>query len=191
MAMCLGCAIPVGLWANQYWLIQIFLSFTITGNFYIAYKLRDMQNIGTSWIFVIVYLGMTLIWTMLNVIGAAKWTGDCNNHVLLAVGYVGFALMQMVTTIMLCTVRQNSLENYKKLPIWIVTFGSLFNLCAFILLVYQSIYLKHSEDDDSEVSRRWRRFIKSMYIVGLIGPILTFIFNFFLISRLNKKTLHD
>ena len=92
---------------------------------------------------------------------------------------------------MLCTVRQNSLENYKKLPIWIVTFGSLFNLCALILLVYQSIYLKHSEDDDSEVSRKWRRFIKSMYIVGLIGPILTFIFNFFLISRLNNKTMRD
>ena len=77
------------------------------------------------------------------------------------------------------------MDNYKKLPIWFMTFGSLFDLCMFVLLVYQNIYLANTDQED--VPSDWTKFIKIAFIVGLCGPILNWIFIFFLITRLNEK----
>ena len=84
--------------------------------------------------------------------------------------------------------RQNSLENFKRLPIWFVTFGSLFQLCMYGLLSYQAIYL-HVKDRE-EVTDKWTTIIKSLYLVGLFGPLMYWIFTYFLISRLNQKMLN-
>ena len=40
--MGIGCMIPLGIWSQQHWLMQMFLSSFIFANFFIAYKLRDM-----------------------------------------------------------------------------------------------------------------------------------------------------
>lgn len=48
------------------------------GNFFIAYKLRDLQMIGTSWIFVVTYFGLTVIWTVLNFVAAIN--NKCTDH---------------------------------------------------------------------------------------------------------------
>ena len=84
---------------------------------------------------------------------------------------------------MLFTVRQNSLQNYARLPIWFVTFGSLFQLCMIILLVYQAIYLASS----GEATVNFDKIIKILYLLGLFGPILNWFFIYFLITRLNDK----
>ena len=132
--MAIGSAISIGIWTDQHWLVQLLLAFIIIANFFMAYKLRDMQNIGTSWIFVLIYLLSLLISTIVNFIAAVD--PDCTNHKLLASGLMMFVILQSVTVIMLFTVRQNSLDNYKKLPIWFLTFGQLFQLSMLSLLVY-------------------------------------------------------
>lgn len=68
--MAIGCAIPFGIWFEQHWILQILLAFIVLGNLFIAYKLRDMQNIGTSWHLVLFVLGALLVFTILNFIGA-------------------------------------------------------------------------------------------------------------------------
>ena len=148
-----------------------------------AYKLRDMQNIGTSWLFVAVYMVSLLGSTIVNFVAAVE--PHCTNHKLLAGGLLIFVILQSITVIMLFTVRQNSLDNYKKLPIWFLTFGSLFQLIMLVLLVYQNIYLAKTEVTD--IPEDWSRYIKIAYCVGLCGPILNWIFIFFLITRLNEK----
>ena len=55
----------------------------------------------------------------------------------------------------------------------------------FVLIVYQNIYL--AKTDIADVPEDWGRNIKISYIIGLCGPILNWIFIFFLISRLNEK----
>ena len=119
--------------------MQILLAFTVLGNLFIAYKLRDMQNMGTNWVFVLIILGTLGVCTVLNVIGAI--ISGCSSHTLLILGDSGYVLIQCLVVLMMCTVRQNSLTNYKRLPVWFVTFGSLFQLCMFSLLLYQQIYL--------------------------------------------------
>ncbi len=84
---------------------------------------------------------------------------------------------------MLFTVRQNSLQNYAKLPVWFITFGSLFQLSMVSLLVYQAIYLSSSD----EINENFDKFMKVLYLVGLFGPILNWFFIYFLITRLNEK----
>ena len=42
ITMAIGCAIPIGIWLEQYWILQILLAFDVLGNLFIAYKLRDM-----------------------------------------------------------------------------------------------------------------------------------------------------
>lgn len=86
---------------------------------------------------------------------------------------------------MLFTVRQNSLPNYRRLPIWFVTVGSLFQLAMMVLLVYQSIYM--TQNPYEGFPEFWSNFIKCLYVVGLIGPILNWVFIYFLIARLNEK----
>jgi len=88
---------------------------------------------------------------------------------------------------MLFTVRQNSLQNYARLPVWFVTFGSLFQLSMIILLVYQAIYLSGSD----EPKDNFDNIMKILYLVGLFGPILNWFFIYFLITRLNEKVRHD
>ena len=48
------------------------------GNFFIAYKLRDLQNMGTSWKFVLMYLILLFIFTILNF--AAVFVDECDKH---------------------------------------------------------------------------------------------------------------
>ena len=55
----------------------------------------------------------------------------------------------------------------------------------FVLIVYQNIYLAKTETED--IPEDWGRNIKISYIIGLCGPILNWIFIFFLISRLNER----
>ena len=86
---------------------------------------------------------------------------------------------------MLFSVRQNSLENYARLPIWFVTVGSLFLLMMMILLCYQAIYLETTPVKD--IKDNWRTIIKALYCVGLISPILNYCFIYFLITRMNEK----
>ena len=101
--MALGCAIPLGIWTDQHWLTQVFLSFMLMGNFFMAYKLRDMQNIGTSWVFVLVYALQLTVWVMLNIIGAALTS--CSRHTVQAWGFSGCLISQLVTVVMLFTMR--------------------------------------------------------------------------------------
>ena len=142
---------------------------------------------GTSWVFVVLHAVCTLASTLINIVAAAK--GACANHTLQAVGFSGLGLMQAFTVIMLCTVRQNSLNNYKRLPIWFVTVGSLFLLSMLALLIYQSVYMSTHEPE--QVGRDWSKYIKSLYVVGLCGPLLLWIFIYFLISRLNEKVKYE
>ena len=55
----------------------------------------------------------------------------------------------------------------------------------FVLIVYQNIYLAKTNIED--IPEDWGRNIKISYIIGLCGPILNWIFIFFLISRLNER----
>ena len=103
IAMSIGCAIPLGIWTDWHWLIQILISFIIFGNFYMAYKLRDMQNIGTSWIFFAVYFIILGGSTSLNLV--ASVASDCTNHKLLAAGQSIFVIHQLINVVMFCTVR--------------------------------------------------------------------------------------
>lgn len=148
-----------------------------------AYKLRAMQQIGTSWIFVLIYLGSLLVCMLLTVIGV--YVADCGDHVIEAIGYIGYTLLQIITVVMLLSMRQNSLENYKRLPIWIVTIGSLFQMSMYGLLSYQAIYLHMT--DEKDVTDKWERIIRSLYLVGIFSPLIYWIFCYFLISRLNEK----
>ena len=66
-----------------------------------------------------------------------------------------------------------------------MTFGSLFQLAMFALLVYQAVHLSLSTDE--VVPDSWSNFIKILYLVGLFGPILNWIFIYFLIVRMNEK----
>ncbi len=158
------------------------------GNFFIAYKLRDLQNMGTSWKFVLVYAVLLLVFTILNF--SAALVDDCNKHGIQAAGYCGYFLCQAVTVIMLFTVRQNSLANYSRLPVWFVTLGSLFQLSMTIILVYQSIYLTKTDNSSGQPAENFGKIIKSLYLVGLFGPILNWFFIYFLITRLNEKVRH-
>ena len=94
------------------------------GNFYIAFKLRDLQNIGTSYKFVFSCLATYCVSAILNLIGA--FTASQTDYVWSICGYLGFTFLQVVTCVLLCSVRQNSLSNYKRLPVWLVTLGALF-----------------------------------------------------------------
>lgn len=163
--------------------MQLLLAFIIFANFFMAYKLRDLQNIGTSWLFVLAYMVFILLGAVVNFIAAVK--PDCTNHKLQAAGLIVFCILQLITVIMLLTVRQNSLDNYKKLPIWFLTFGSLFQLGMLVLLVYQNIYMANL--NESDVPQNWDKFVKIAYCVGICGPLLNWVFIFFLISRLNEK----
>lgn len=124
VVMAFGCSISLGIWLGFDWLVQLEIAFMLLANFFIAYKLRDLQNIGTSWVFVLTYLSTLLVFTILAFSAAVE--AECKNHVLQAVAYSGFLLCQFVTVIMLLTVRQNSLKNYARLPVWFLTIGSLF-----------------------------------------------------------------
>lgn len=62
----------------------------LLANFFIAYKLRDLQNMGTSWMFVIIYIASLLVFTILAF--SAAVVSGCKNHVLQAVAYSGFLL---------------------------------------------------------------------------------------------------
>ena len=55
----------------------------------------------------------------------------------------------------------------------------------FALFVYQNVYLSRNEPDN--VASDWSKYIKALYLVGLCGPILNWIFIFFLVTRLNEK----
>ena len=103
-------------------------------NFFIAYKLRDMQNIGTSWKFVLLYFILTLVWTIINLSGTI--VKECGQPELFATGYAGFIVMQLINIFLIFTARQNSFNNYKRLPIWLVTCGSTSNLFMLILMEY-------------------------------------------------------
>lgn len=181
------CTMPLAIVVDQHWLVQILLSFQLLANFYIVYKLRDLQMIGTSWVFVLVYLVLTLVFMLLSCIGSL--VGECSNRVLMAAGYAGFIALQLINIFILFTLRQNSLANYKRLPIWLVTTGSIANLCLLALLEYQVIFLNDREVTD--VPDNFKRLIKSMYIVGLLGPIMFWIFVYFLIARVNDKVSRD
>ena len=60
-----------------------------------------------------------------------------------------------------------------------------------VLLIYQSIKLAVSNNSDETVSDGWSDFIKALYFVGLCGPMLNWVFIFFLISRLNERVRFD
>jgi len=70
IGMAIGCSVPLAIWFDQHWLVQILISVMLFSNFFMAYKLRDLQNMGTSWIFVIVYVSLLVVFTGLN-FGAA------------------------------------------------------------------------------------------------------------------------
>ena len=89
----------------------------------------------------------------------------------------------------MCSVRQNSLTNYKRLPIWFVTVGQLFQLCMYGLLLYQQIYLQINPDEDPRSS--WANFIKVLYVIGLCSPVLNWVFIYFLIVRMNERVRMD
>ena len=88
--MAIGTAIPIGIWIDQHWMQQIFISFNILGNFFIAYRLRDLQNIGTSWRFFCIYMGAVFVCTCFDF--AASLQADCGGQILHAIGFTGLAL---------------------------------------------------------------------------------------------------
>ena len=105
IVMAIGSSMPIAIYLDQHWLLQVMYSCIIIANFFIAYKLREMQNIGTSWVFVLVYMNLTLLWTILNFIGEII-TQDCSsNHVFQAIGFAGLFLMQMINVFLIFTVR--------------------------------------------------------------------------------------
>ena len=63
--------------------------------------------------------------------------------------------------------------------------GAFFLFCMLVLLVYQAI--KMQTTPSVEIKSNWNDFLKSAYILGLVGPILDWIFIFFLIKRANDK----
>lgn len=176
-------SISLGVWLNCEWLVQIQLTILLASNFFIAYRLRDLQNIGTSWLFVLIYSSSLFVFGLLGF--SSSVTKGCNNHVLQAIAYCGYCLCQLITVLMLFTVRQNSLSNYARLPIWFLTLGALFQLATFVLFVYQAIFLASHPFD--EIPANFAKVIKILYCLGLIGPLLQWLFIYFLIIRLNDK----
>ncbi len=53
-----------------------------------------------------------------------------------------------------------------------------------ILCLYQVFYMNSNE---GAVNEDWSNYIKSLYIVGIFGPIMNYLFIYFLITRLNEK----
>ena len=100
-----------------------------------------------------------------------------------ATGFAGLTLLQLITMAMMCTVRQNSLSNFQRLPVWFVTIGNIFLLLIVILLFSQAIYLNEHKADP--ISDEYARIIKYSLIIGLVSPILNWIFLFYVISRIS------
>ena len=60
-------------------------------------------------------------------------------------------------------------------------------LVMYALLVYQEVNLQLKTKEKGKVREDWTRFIKCTYVLGMIGPILNWVFIFFLISRVNDE----
>ena len=123
------------------------------------------------------------MYTILDMVAAISTS--CTMHIVAAIGFCGLALCQLYTILLLLTVRQNSLNNFKRLPIWIVTTGALFLFVMLVLLVYQAI--KEQLTTPDEIAENWVAFVRAAYILGLVGPILDWVFIWFLISRTNDR----
>ena len=66
-----------------------------------------------------------------------------------------------------------------------MTFGAIFLFVMLALLVYQAI--KEQLTTPEEIAGNWVAFVRTAYILGLIGPILDWFFIWFLISRTNDR----
>lgn len=103
-----GCAVPVGIWTQQYYLMQVCFTTMILGNFMLAYELRKLQNMPTSTLFMIVCLVAFALFAVICLIGVilpCDKDDETTSHILQAIGYAGLMVLQMFTMVMMCTVR--------------------------------------------------------------------------------------
>jgi len=88
--MAIACSIPLGIWLKQYWILQICFAVMILANFLTAYKLRELQNIGTSMYFAFGCLIGIAICFILNLVAAFT---SCHGHIMQSIGFMGYTVI--------------------------------------------------------------------------------------------------
>ena len=69
VAMIIGCAMPIGVWLQQYYLLFVFFAIMMLANLFLVYQLRVMQNIPTNPIFIVVCVFIYIIFTAFIIAG--------------------------------------------------------------------------------------------------------------------------
>lgn len=69
MAMVLGCAMPIGIWLEMYYIMAICFAIVMLANYFLAYQLRYLQNIPTNPIIIIICVVIYVIFTALSIVG--------------------------------------------------------------------------------------------------------------------------
>ena len=103
-------------------LIEITLGLLLASEFFIAWLLRDLQGTGTNWKFVLAFTICLVVSVLVNIFASPD---KCNYGAQIA-GDTLYVLCAMVSMIMMFTIRTQSLENYKRLPICFCQVGALF-----------------------------------------------------------------
>ena len=120
--MMIGNLAPLVYVLEQAWLSDLMLSLMLLAQIFFGYYLRRLQGQMTNWIIIVVLVALTFISVVICMIASPQ---ECN-YALNAVGYAGYAVVALVTTAMILTLRQKTIYNYLEAPVWLVTLGSLF-----------------------------------------------------------------
>ena len=152
----------------------------ITGDFYIVYKMRELQDTGTHPIILLVFVAVAVL---LSIVFGFSNKQDLKLN---TAYYACFSFLQFLTFALSLTLRSNAYENYRTLPVFLINIGALLYLAYFAGQLWYSAYLStHEEHPDNSIT------YKVFEWMGPLGLFSNWCFIFFLVERMNATVRHE
>ena len=126
VALLLGSIMMLADYFGSWILMDLQFLFMVIGDFYIVYKMRELQDTGTNPIIFYVFLALALI---LSIIFGFSDQDDLTVN---TAYYSCISILQFITFAVSLTLRSNAYENYRTLPVFLINIGALLYLLYFI-----------------------------------------------------------